>query len=137
MFPAWIMGLTVADFVLPFVGLVACYLFVRWVHPQMKKFSRLQDDLLGVPGRPGFDSKPGIMERVSNIEEDVAEVKAEQSTAAAKLENLSGVVEKIQKEVTPNHGSSSHDSIMNQLAANQEVNLKVLALLAKFLGEGV
>lgn len=135
MLPAWILGLTVSDFVMPFAGLIAVYVFVRWINPTMKKFSRLQDDLLGTPERAGVEAKPGIMERVSNIEEDVSEVKAEQATMSAEITELRSTVEAVKQEVTPNHGGSSHDRIMEQIAATQETNNQILTLLARFFGE--
>jgi hypothetical protein len=50
---------------------------VRWMLGTVRKLSRLADDLLGEPARAGQPGRPGLMQRVSSIEQQLAAVQAE------------------------------------------------------------
>lgn len=73
--PGWVaVGLTL----LALVGA-----FLRWVWPILRRVGHLADDLLGEPARPGVQRRPGLVERVANIE----------------------------TELRPNHGGSLRDAV--------------------------
>lgn len=45
-----------------------------YIHPQMKRLSTLLTDWQGTEERPGVPRRPGVMERLSNIENRVDEI---------------------------------------------------------------
>lgn len=79
----------------PLIGLVLLALGVlvwvaRKVAPVVRRTNHFLDDVLGEPARPGFDARPGLMQRVQVIEDRVGG---------------------IEHEVTYNHGSSMKDAV--------------------------
>lgn len=73
---------------------VAVVTTVMKVWPIVRKLTSIINDMAGEPPRPGFDGRPGIMERLQKVESDA-------SDAAY--------------HVKPNHGSSAHDDLKTQL----------------------
>lgn len=67
---------------------------VRWMIRTVRKLSRLADDLLGEPARPGEPERPGLMERVADLTRRLAKVEA-----------------LVNKELTHNGGSSIKDQV--------------------------
>jgi hypothetical protein len=70
------------------------YKAVRWMIATVRKLSRLADDLLGEPERPGEPARPGLMERVADLHRRLARVEA-----------------LVHKELTRNGGSSMKDQV--------------------------
>src|SRR5690606_12371332 len=62
--------------------------------------TRLMDDLLGEPARPGVEARPGVLERLATIEERLSTVAALERRIAA-----------IERELHPNGGTSFRDAV--------------------------
>lgn len=52
-------------------GLFATGRLVRLILTYFRKVNDLIDDLIGEPARPGVSRRPGVMERLDNIEKEV------------------------------------------------------------------
>ena len=79
--PGWLSDLVV---IAPwFVALIVLIFVAIKLWPYGRKLMHFIDDVAGEPARPGFDARPGLMERVARIEH----------------------------EITPNHGGSLNDAI--------------------------
>ncbi len=93
--PAWIVDLIPLT---PWLAAIAVLVWVAVkVWPFLRKISHFIDDVAGEPARPGFEARPGLMERVSTIE--------------TKQDEQGAVLEVVQHEVTTNHGSSLKDAV--------------------------
>lgn len=57
------------------IGLLA--LILRSVRQVAKRFSTMMDDWHGEPARPGFEGRPGMPQRVGDLEVDMRQVKGE------------------------------------------------------------
>lgn len=88
----------VTIFVLFIIGLIIVGL-VKLAKP-FGWLKNLLGDLNGEPARPGFDARPGIMERQANTEKMLAQVLTVQGEHTEAL-----------KELAPNHGGSIKDHI--------------------------
>ena len=81
MIPGWLTDLIV---LVPwFVALAVVAIVVVKLWPYGRKLMHFIDDVAGEPARPGFEARPGLMERVARIEH----------------------------EITPNHGGSMNDGL--------------------------
>ena len=81
MIPQWLSDLIVLA---PwFVAFVVLIIAVVTFFPYGRKLMHFIDDVAGEPARPGFEARPGLMERVARIEH----------------------------EITPNHGGSMNDGL--------------------------
>ena len=67
----------------------------RWGWRILKRTTHFLDDYFGEPARPGFPDRPGVMQRLQSLTDDVA---------------------RIQAQVIPNGGSSLRDAV-DHLAA--------------------
>lgn len=93
--PAWIVDLIPLT---PWLAAIAVLVWVAVkVWPFLRKISHFIDDVAGEPARPGFEARPGLMERVSTME--------------TKQDEQGAVLEVVQHEVTTNHGSSLKDAV--------------------------
>jgi hypothetical protein len=72
-------------------------IFARKLFKIAKRVIHFLDDYFGTEERPGFDKVPGVAERIKNIEEN--------------LGYLCIRIDNVEKEVTPNHGTSIKDQI--------------------------
>ena len=72
-------------------------IFLRKIFKIVKRIIHFLDDYFGIEERPGFDKVPGVAERIKNIEEN--------------LGYLCLRIDNVEKEVTPNHGTSIKDQI--------------------------
>ena len=73
---------------------VAVVTTVMKVWPIVRKLTSIINDMAGEPPRPGFDGRPGIMERLQKVEYAAYDAAY---------------------HVKPNHGESSHDYTRKQL----------------------
>lgn len=93
--PVWITDL------IPLVPWLAVVALLIWagvkVFPWLRKIMHFIDDVSGEPARAGVPARPGLMERLTVVEE-------KQDAQATAL----GV---IKHEVTTNHGSSLKDAV--------------------------
>ena len=100
--PSWVTDL------IPIAPWLAAAAVLVWVgvkiFPFLRKITHFIDDVAGEPARPGVDARPGLMERLSVVEEK----QDEQSVSLAKQSAALAVV---QHEVTTNHGSSLKDAV--------------------------
>lgn len=101
---AFLGGVTLGDVLV--WGTVAASVFAvfRWLIPFARKLVHFLDDVAGEDARPGVAARPGLMERLSIVEEK----QDEQSVSMAKQSAALAVV---QHEVTTNHGSSLKDAV--------------------------
>lgn len=77
---------------------------VRKVAPVLRKLGHLVDDLVGEPARPGVAARPGLMERMTAVE-DKTEV--------------------IRHEMFPNSGASLRDAVDKQGRAIDRIDEKL------------
>ena len=69
---------------------------VAWkLAPILRRLSHLVDDLLGEPARPGVAARPGVVERLSTLEDDVADIKTVKESNASALLSLAATVDQI------------------------------------------
>lgn len=100
--PAWIVDLIP---VTPWLAAIGVLIWVGVkVFPVLRKINHFVDDVAGEPARAGVPARPGLMERLSVVEEK----QDEQSVSLAKQSAALAVV---QHEVTTNHGSSLKDAV--------------------------
>lgn len=93
--PAWIVDLIPLT---PWLAAIAALVWVAVkVWPFLRKISHFIDDVAGEPARPGFEARPGLMERLGTVE--------------TKQDEQGAVLEVVQHEVTTNHGSSLKDAV--------------------------
>lgn len=84
----------------------AVLVVVKWLHPVVAKVTRVLDLFLGRPEEQGIPAIPGVIERLDAQDERLR---------------------KIEKEVTPNSGTSAHDKITRRIG---NLDAKVDALFA-------
>lgn len=93
---------SVTDIIVAFGGLVfliVIFMFIlKVVHPMMVKITRVLDEFLGRPAEQGIPEVPGVLKRLDNQDERL---------------------DKIEKQVTPNHGSTTKlsDAVIDLEAA--------------------
>ncbi len=92
----WILGAAGTTVVI-LAAVGAIWRAVSWLHGRMRKIFRLVDDLAGEPPRPGFDGRPGLLERVATIE-DLQRAHGKRLAA-------------VEAELTQNHGGSLRDQV--------------------------
>lgn len=106
---AWQAQLPTIATILTFAGAVLAV--GRKVWPWARKVSHLIDDFMGEPARPGVPHRPGIMERIANLDDRVA--------------NLDDRVANVEYQLSPNGGGSTRDELIHRL---DELAAKVAAL---------
>ena len=72
-------------------------IFFRKVFKIIKRIVHFLDDYFGIEERPGFEKVPGVAERIKNIEQNLGYMCVRLDT--------------VEKELTPNHGTSIKDAI--------------------------
>ena len=92
---------------------------VKKAWPVVRKLVTFVNDVTGEPARPGFDGRPGLMERVQRIEESSAEkakaigdLAQEVHKARAQQLEISTDMAAVKAELTLNGGSSVKDAIV-------------------------
>lgn len=119
--PAWIVDLIS---VAPWLAAAALLVWVALkVWPFLRKITHFIDDVAGEPARPGFEARPGLMERLSVVEEKQDEQSVSLAQQSAEMANQSIALGVVQHEVTTNHGSSLKDavkSVVEDLATLQK-----------------
>lgn len=78
-------------------ALTTASIFLRKIFKIVKRIIHFLDDYFGSDERPGFDKVPGVAERIKNIEENLGYMCLRLDT--------------VEKELTPNHGTSIKDAI--------------------------
>jgi hypothetical protein len=56
-------------------GVAAVWAFLARVVPVLRRIGHLVDDLVGEPERPGHDARPGVMERLKELDQRTAELR--------------------------------------------------------------
>lgn len=80
------------------------FMFFKKGFAVFKKFIHFLDDFNGEEERPGSPRRPGMSERIGNVEEYISDMKE-------KFQDINDKVSFIEKELHPNHGSSMRDAI--------------------------
>ena len=107
--PGWIVDLIS---VAPWLAAAALLVWVALkVWPFLRKITHFIDDVAGEPARPGFEARPGLMERLSVVEEKQDEQSVSLAQQSAEMANQSVALSVVQHEVTTNHGSSLKDAV--------------------------
>ncbi|WP_341945641.1 hypothetical protein [Microbacterium sp. LWH11-1.2] len=107
--PGWIVDLIS---VAPWLAAAALLVWVALkVWPFLRKITHFIDDVAGEPARPGFEARPGLMERLSVVEEKQDEQSVSLAQQSAEMANQSIALGVVQHEVTTNHGSSLKDAV--------------------------
>jgi tetrahydromethanopterin S-methyltransferase subunit G len=83
-----------------------------------KKTVHFFDDFLGEEERPGVPTRPGMSERISNMESCIKKVDS-------RLEDIEGKVVKINYELQPNSGMSIKDAINRIEKRVNEIEVRV------------
>lgn len=78
---------------------------VRKVAPVLRKLGHLVDDLVGEPARPGVAARPGLMERMTAVEDKTEIIRHEMfpnsgKSLRDKLDQTSEVVDEISTDMT-------------------------------------
>lgn len=60
--------------ILLLLALVAAIFLWRWGGPRLRRLGHLIDDLAGEPERPGSPRRPGVMERLQEVEDRTGEL---------------------------------------------------------------
>ncbi len=94
--PDWIRALTVAEIVAVLALASGAVVIARRIARGLRRVGHLVDDLAGEPSRRGVPARPGVMERIAEVETKV---------------------ETVRKEVTPNQGNSAHDQLSAEIQA--------------------
>ncbi|MBS0231736.1 MAG: hypothetical protein JSS52_11345 [Proteobacteria bacterium] len=84
------------------VGLLVVAIIKLW--RPLSAFKDFMDDVKGEAARPGVPERPGLMVRISRMEE-----RAEQT--GAKVDTMSTSLAEVRHEVMPNTGASMNDTI--------------------------
>ena len=105
---------SIEDAILSLAGIVAVlagiWLLAKFVHPIMRGFFQVIDEILGKPEKNGLPAKPSLVSRVAALEKDIAVIK---------------------KHVVPNHGST------NLLSEDiQELNHMMKEMMKHGFGRG-
>lgn len=117
--PTWISDLILLA---PWAAAILALAWLAWkVWPVARKISHFIDDVAGEPSRPGFDARPGLMERMQIFEE--------------KQDELTAAVAVVQHEVTTNHGSSLKDSVKRLEARVDKIAPPIVELHDKYVKE--
>lgn len=102
--PEWITDLIS---VAPWLAAIGVLIWVGVkVFPFLRKITHFIDDVAGEPARPGVVARPGLMERLSVVEE-------KQDEQSVSLAQQSAALAVVRHEVTTNHGSSLKDAVKN------------------------
>ena len=101
--PEWISQINIGQLAGWLAALGVVITAARWALPRLRRVVHLIDDLSGEPARPGHPRRPGLMERVSAVEDGLA------------------VVEERTRELRHNGGGSIKDAIhrVDQALADQ------------------
>lgn len=100
--PTWITDLIP---VTPWLAAIGVLIWVAVkVFPFLRKITHFIDDVAGEPARAGVPACPGLMERLSVVEE-----KQDEQSVALAQQSVSLAV--VKHEVTTNHGSSLKDAV--------------------------
>jgi hypothetical protein len=76
-----------------------------WLWGTLRKLSRLADDLLGEPARPGHpEATPGVLDRLTSIE-------AYLRPLPLRLDGLEARLAAVEAQLHPNGGSSLRDAV--------------------------
>lgn len=102
--PQFLIGVTLALTSL----LTAIIVFMRKAWPVFSRVKTLIDDWVGEPARPGVNRVPGVMERLSDIERASREASFHSQ---------------------PNHGTSSHDTVIRKLDRIESTQRKNTGIL--------
>lgn len=116
--PVWLSDLIS---VAPWLAAIGALIWVAVkVFPFLRKINHFVDDVAGEPARPGFEARPGLMERLSVVEEKQDEQSVSLAQQSAEMASQSRALGVVQHEVTTNHGSSLKDAtkdLQTQVAA--------------------
>lgn len=88
-------GVTLLDLVTWLTVAGGIFVSLKWVIPLGRKVSHFIDDVAGEPERPGVPARPGLMERVTSIEQ--TQTKHGQT------------IDTVRHELFPNSGKSMRD----------------------------
>lgn len=117
--PQWISDLIILA---PWAAAICALAWLGWkAWPLVRKISHFIDDVAGEPARPGFDARPGLMERLQAVE--------------SKQDDLTAAVAVVRHEVTTNHGSSLKDSVKRLEARVDNIEGPVVELHDKYVKE--
>lgn len=111
--PQWITDLITAS---PFLGGIAAAGFIlfiaaKYLKPPSKGIEHFLEDWNGEPERPGVPARPGMMQRVANIESSQTVTATHQIKADAFFEKYGPIIDKLDHEMHPNSGSSMADAV--------------------------
>lgn len=95
--------LTIAQGLTWIAALVAFVLLVVKIWPLLASFKDFMDDVKGEAARPGVPARPGLMERISRMED-------RSETTGSKVDAMSISLAQVRHEVLPNTGTSLRDA---------------------------
>lgn len=123
--PQWISDLITVSPVLGgivvavFLGLIAW----KYLRPPTKGIEHFLEDWNGESARPGVPARPGMMQRVANIETSQIITATHQTKADAFFEKYGPIIDKLDHEMHPNSGSSLADAV-NRTEASLKAHIE-------------
>lgn len=79
---------------------------IRWGWRIGRNIARLVDAIIGEPARPGFEARPGVLERMSNVEsavgshgDQITHVAAQTAENSRRVDVIEGLVHEIKGAV--------------------------------------
>ena len=114
---------------LALLGLAALAWFFKKVLPIVRRVTHFLDDVLGEPARPGFEARPGLMERMAIQEADIREVKHEVtynhgSSLKDAMRRVESSVASVDARLTEHLAASNTTPIMQQIVTEKEVIIR-------------
>lgn len=138
--PDWFDQIPLAYYLIPFAGIVALVLlgamWVKYVNPYAVKISHFVDDFFGEEARPGVERVPGVLERLEQVTLMLTASKQTLETHTEELEELKSELQTVKAQVTPNHGSSAHDTLMKEIRRGNTI-VEALAVAIAGLKSGL
>lgn len=124
----WLQAVTVSDVITALVAFGAIVGGLKWLRPLLSGVRHFLEDWQGVEDRPGVPGRPGIVAQIGvlrcdleGVRADMQQIKADSASAAFHSK--------------PNHGSSSHDSLMREVRDSRAEVRKLSGQMTAILRE--
>lgn len=105
-----------------FLGVIVIWAWKN-LRPPTKGIEHFLEDWNGEPARPGVPGRPGMMQRVANIETAQITTAEHQTKADAFFEVYGPIIDKLNHEMHPNSGSSLADAV-NRTEASLKAHIE-------------
>lgn len=124
----WLQALTAGEVITALIALGAIVGGLKWLRPLLSGAHHFLEDWQGVEDRPGVPGRPGIVAQIGVLRYDLEGVRADMRQI--KTDSASAAFHS-----KPNHGSSSHDSLMREVRDSRAEVRKLSGQMAAILRE--